>query len=298
MAEPEKEKRGVFVPRDWLVPVLSAIAAVLCYAGYCELGGIVDKIADRVEQRIKDRVPPVVPVPLQPKPATPPVSISPKDAAVRIRSGSAGCSGTILLIGDPAEYYVLTAGHCNNGVGSNVTVYYLSQQIVGKVIKSNKSWDVSLVKLNHNSFDLPIAIIAKELPERRVSVWHKGYGVHIPGNIVDGQIIDPGSLKSNCTFTTRLSSGDSGSGQFRQDTGELIAIGNWGSGGIYGGTSLNRIRNFILDAPISDCPTCPKLEVCSGEETNPQQFDNRGSDCQGCRSVGIGDSIHGRNDCD
>ncbi len=162
-------------------------------------------------------------------------------ASVRISTGTAGCSGT--FIRHEGKIKLLTAKHCVRSVGQRVTIYW-QKKLAGKVERISRNHDLALVAIDGSEeLDLPIAKIAGRVSSG-MQAWHHGFGVDRPGNVERGEIINPGDFRRDCTFTVRLSSGDSGCGVF-SESGELIAVGAWGSGRQFGGPSLAQIQSFL-----------------------------------------------------
>lgn len=250
--------------RDALVGLAGVASLTLCFLGYCGVGRVVEAVVDAVARRVEERPakPPAVPPaekppaavpekpaekpqPAAPEKPQPPSSYEPKRAAVHFRSGSAGCSGTFLAIGNPRKYFLLTAAHCISGLGVKCEIEFEGRKLTGKVVARQASVDIALVTVEYDGPPLPVARIASSPPAVGDRLWHKGYGVDKPGNVEHGKVVTVGDADDPCWYTTRLSSGDSGSGQFREDTGELVALGCWGSAGRCGGPSWAQITSFL-----------------------------------------------------
>lgn len=205
---------------------------------------------------------PAKPAPAQPAPASPaplapapaptlpkPISIDiidPARAAVQIHSEGSGCSGTLVRLDASEQYWLLTCAHCVRRNGQRVDIRGDNFQLQGVVERANRAHDICLVRVNEQSRKYPVAKIAETPPARGAALWHKGYGMDRPGNVERGTVLRPGDSAWACWYTTRLSSGDSGSGQFTEATGELVALGAWAGRGENGGASLLQIRAFLF----------------------------------------------------
>lgn len=71
--------------------------------------------------------------------------------------------------------------------------------------------------------ELPFAHIAERPAEAGTKIWHGGFGVDVPGNKETGTVTRPSDSNGQTELHLSVSSGDSGGGMFREDTGELIS---------------------------------------------------------------------------
>lgn len=157
------------------------------------------------------------------KPAPPKGNATPRAALGRILFGNAGCTATVIgpRRGD-GRWDVLTASHCVSGVGST-GVFTASDgrkfpvRCTAYEKKSDLAWLVTDVVEN-----LPFAYLAKTNPAPGTKIWHAGFGVHNPGNLEKGEVAgsNPDGMLA---MRLSVSSGDSGGGIFREDTGEVIS---------------------------------------------------------------------------
>lgn len=211
--------------------------------------------------------PPSLPVPAPPAPpapVNPPQSVDIIDsakAAVRIHSGNSGCSGTLFRMDTSEQYWLLTCAHCVRNVGQAVNIKGDGFELRGQVERFDKRQDICLVRVDERSRKYAVAKIAETPPARGAFLWHKGYGMDQPGNIERGNVLEVGDSYYACWYTTRLSSGDSGSGQFLMSDGTLVALGAWGDRNRYGGASLLQIRAFLWPTGSSSPPRPPSWPI-------------------------------------
>ncbi len=180
-----------------------------------------------------DKVPPVVtpPTPKDP-PVTPPApkpKPDPVNALGRIQFGNAGCTATVVWPRrSDGRWDLLTAEHCVDAVpigargqmqlrNSNSRIGVV---LVSRESKSDIAW---LVTDSADLADLPFAILADKTPAPGTKIWHAGYGVHIPGNREDGEILQLPNSDNQVQYALSVSSGDSGGGIFNNETGELLS---------------------------------------------------------------------------
>ena len=168
--------------------------------------------------------PPPPPPPPTPPAPMPPAKADPAKALVRIQFGNAGCTATV--IGprrSDGKWDLLTAAHCISGPGAKGTGKLLDGRSVNLVAgvraeEPDLCWLCTVEP--HDS--LPFAELAREVPAAGVPIWHAGYGVDRPGNREVGVTVGE-STGGQLEMRLSVSSGDSGGGIFREDTGELIA---------------------------------------------------------------------------
>lgn len=152
--------------------------------------------------------------------------LDPINATGKLRFGGAGCTATV--IGPrraDGRWDVLTAAHCVGGVGDRGTITLKDGRTLGlKVAVHNEKADFAWAITDDAVEGLAYATLAAGEPAVGVKVWHQGYGIDKPGNredgFVDAQADDAGQLR----MVLSVSPGDSGSGVFRDDTGELVAV--------------------------------------------------------------------------
>lgn len=172
-----------------------------------------------------DRKPPApnppAPEPKQPDPKKP----DPANALGRITFGTAGCTATV--IGPrraDGRWDVLTAAHCVTRAGQRgVMMTKGGQKLNLTVVSLHTDPDCAWLVTDETPADLPFAIIAEKNPALGAKVWHSGYGVDKPGNREDGEITGVEDANGQLKMSLSVSSGDSGGGIFRADTGELVS---------------------------------------------------------------------------
>lgn len=165
------------------------------------------------------------PAPGGPKPA--PTGADPAKATCKLRFGNSGCTATI--IGprrDDGYWSALTAAHCTGGVGSVGQITLPDARTFPvKVTARDTNADVTWLRIEDASLSaLPYAILATTSPAVGTNVWHQGYGVDKPGNRETGKVSAGEDSNGQLQFQLSVSSGDSGSGIFREDNGDLVGV--------------------------------------------------------------------------
>lgn len=172
--------------------------------------------------------PPGFPFPFPFPPVNPPApkpTADPEGATVRISVGNSGCTATVCHPRRAdGRWELLTAAHCVRGVGSVGTARFKDgKSLPFEVIAYERNYDLAWGVINHTG-PLPAAFVATSRPPAGSAVWHMGYGVHRPGNRETGEVKGYSSGGSTVYTSLSVSSGDSGSGVFSSDTGELIGV--------------------------------------------------------------------------
>lgn len=164
------------------------------------------------------------PTPPGPQPPRPGPNV--EQSIVKLRFGNSGCTATI--VGprrSDGRWDVLTAAHCTGAAGSKGQMLLLDGRTFPVTVQvRDTKCDISWMVAETNEATLPFANLAKENPPVGTPVWHKGYGVDKPGNKEDGVVAAAENADGQLKFSLSVSSGDSGSGIFRVDTGELVAV--------------------------------------------------------------------------
>lgn len=184
--------------------------------------------------------PPVDPMP----PPSPKRKPDPVKATAKLRIGNAGCTATV--IGpkrDDGYWDALTAAHClPSGAKSGRVELKDGRSFSVKIGEKNTTADL-LWLLVETKEELDFANLASESPPVGTAIWHNGYGFDRPGNVEHGTVTALPNSQGQIRFTLNVSSGDSGGGIFREDTGELVAAVCCttriaGTGSVFGGTSV------------------------------------------------------------
>lgn len=172
----------------------------------------------RVTVVVEAEQPPVPPPP--PKKAADPVQ-----ATCKLRFGNSGCTATVVAPRRAdGRWEALTASHCTGEVGSKGRITLKDgRSFTVTVVARNRSADLSWLVTDEAPEDMPHALLATSNPTAGVKVWHQGYGVDRPGNRESGNVQGGPSATGQLAFKLSVSSGDSGGGIFREDTGELVA---------------------------------------------------------------------------
>ncbi|MFO0876502.1 MAG: trypsin-like peptidase domain-containing protein [Gemmataceae bacterium] len=120
---------------------------------------------------------------------------------------------------------VITAAHCTGNVGSvgEITLK-TGQRYKVHVLHRATGPDITWMVLDGTPDTLPYAMVATSAPSSGTKVWHMGYGVDRPGNREEGTVTGGPAANGQLSFRLSVSSGDSGSGIFREDTGELVGV--------------------------------------------------------------------------
>lgn len=162
------------------------------------------------------------PDPPKPEPKRP----DPAAALGRIQFGSAGCTATV--VGPrraDGRWDVLTAAHCVSRVGQRGVMQLKDGRKLNVTVAAlHPDPDCAWLVSDESFPDLAAAEIAKEPPPVGTAVWHQGYGVDKPGNREDGVVAAGPDSNGQIRMTLSVSSGDSGGGIFRADSGELVSV--------------------------------------------------------------------------
>lgn len=183
---------------------------------------------------------------------TPKDRLDPVKATGRLRFGSAGCTATV--VGPrrtDGRWDVLTASHCTGEVGSRGSISLKDgRSLAVTCVARDRRCDISwLTTDDATQGDLYYAVVSSENPAVGTEVWHQGYGVDRPGNHEAGVITGVENSDGQLRLRISVSSGDSGSGFFRRDNGELVSVVCCGSGlDVWGGSALaaRRLRPGVM----------------------------------------------------
>jgi hypothetical protein len=163
-----------------------------------------------------------------PSPAPPKTGARTEDEAKaaigRISFGNSGCTATVIHPRRPdGRWDILTAAHCTGGVGSKGKFEVGGFSYAVTVTVRETSSDISWLVTDTPQEDLPSAILSKELPPTGTPIWHRSFGVDRPGNKEEGRVLSQRPRANMVGMSLKFSSGDSGGGNFRTDTNEVIA---------------------------------------------------------------------------
>lgn len=206
--------------------------------------------------------------PSEGSPAAPPVSPpavppdtrkpDPTKAVGRLLVGTSGCSCTV--IGDrrsDGTHLVASAAHCVSAIGDTGRVVLGSVRFGVRVVAMDKSADIAWLVSDGSEGVVPFAVMAGRSPGAGTRIWHQGFGVDVPGNREEGSIVFDGETPDGqLRMMLSVSSGDSGGGIFRVDTGEWVSCvcctrspGNLA--GVFG-CSVERARRIMPTSPSSE----------------------------------------------
>lgn len=216
-------------------------------------------------------IPPAPPAPPpSPEPPKPHPSADPVAAISELRHGRAGCTCTV--VGprpDAGRWFVLSAAHCVEGVSEATVTTKTGKSYRGLVIARDNCADLAVLVIDEPG-DLPHAVIASANPAPGTAIWHQGHGVDRPGNRETGRTLSHGGCLSYMSLS--VSSGDSGAGIFREDTGELVCVVrgymNHDRRQSIGGTT-DAIR-AILGRARATLTSEPRGVILTSHETRPE----------------------------
>jgi hypothetical protein len=183
----------------------------------------------------------------------------PEGATARLRFGNAGCTATI--IGPrraDGRWDVLTAAHCTGGIGSTGTMTLRDGRAVNVTVAArNTTHDLAWLIADIDAEDLPHAVLASAEPPSKTAIFHIGYGTDRPGNKESGVVLGGPDANGQLRMNLSVSPGDSGSGIFRADTGELVAVvccttGGRGSTTTWGGSAAAAARMRPAQEEVAD----------------------------------------------
>lgn len=158
-------------------------------------------------------------------PAIPPAGkAEPAKALMRLRMGSAGCTATVIGPRRPdGRWDLLTAAHClPRGVTTGQVQTQDGRTIGVTVSVFHAGSDLAWLRTTNAVESLPYAVMASEPAPVGARVWHAGYGIDRPGNREAGKVTGIPGSNGQCQYELNVSSGDSGGGIFREDTGEWV----------------------------------------------------------------------------
>jgi len=172
----------------------------------------------------------------------------PDDAQVRaaigrLSIGRTGCTGTLVGPIGPrdSQVRVLTAAHCIQ-VGQAARMRLndgreFSLRCVARDADADAAWLIG----ERPKGTLPFALLSDHSPAPGATVWHAGFGVHVPGNVERGKVIGEANAGRQIAFHLSVSPGDSGGGIVMDSGSRIISpvccttrLG--GPGTVYGAT--------------------------------------------------------------
>ncbi len=163
--------------------------------------------------------------PKVPEPKSPGAA-QPEKAIGKLKFGTAGCTATLIGPRRPdGKWDILTAAHCTGGVGSAGTFTLKDGRAFAvKIAAREATADLTWLVTDSTTDELPYARLAEKNAAIDTAVWHIGFGVDRPGNREEGRVTGEETDDGQIPMELSVSSGDSGGGIFRADTGELIAV--------------------------------------------------------------------------
>lgn len=156
----------------------------------------------------------------------PKLKADPAKATVKLRWGNSACTATV--IGPrraDGRWWILSAAHCTEGVGSRGKVLLPDGRTLAvEVMARNSSADLSWLLCDEKGMDLPFAVLSAANAKPGAKIWHCGFGDDKPGNRETGEVLAGANDDGKIRMMLSVSPGDSGSGIFSEETGELIAV--------------------------------------------------------------------------
>lgn len=195
--------------------------------------GIIAAVIAAIGARWGIEVPPPPPSTVDPTPPpteppqTPPHEPAPNPlgAIVRIGSGNVGCSATIIGPRRPdGRYWVLTAAHCVSGNGQRWSMRFRNGATGGfTIVNFDRQADWAWGATDSSTEVYPYALLADATPPVGTALWHAGYGVDVPGNREDGQLLAVADANGQIRMRMSVSSGDSGGGVVLDGAGRIVS---------------------------------------------------------------------------
>ena len=158
-------------------------------------------------------------------------------ASVSITNGKIGGSGTIIRV-ESNTAFVLTCKHLFDGGEQVISVTIPGQRrFAGKLAGTDRRMDLAAITVEGVAADTQaVPLVSSDTPmgSRLFQYgfpyhWRSQSGPHYR----QGQLANEG-VRGHLKISSGLESGDSGGGVFRTDTGELLGVGIWSSGGFVG----------------------------------------------------------------
>jgi len=153
-----------------------------------------------------------------------PGAADPVNATCKIIFGRSGCTATVVWPRRPdGKWDLLTAAHCTTVVGATGKATFKDGRVIDVSVSVRATGpDICwLVTESSSIASLPFAMIVKENPSAGVAIWHNGYGIDRPGSKETGKVLSGPDQAGQMKYYLSVSSGDSGGGIFRLDSGEL-----------------------------------------------------------------------------
>lgn len=258
---PEKVDRATTAPDvlEFTAPPGEYVVRLAVFTFSQETGFKITRLSRKVT--IGRAEPPLAPPgpPITP-PVPPKVKPDPVAATGRITFGNSGCTATVIYPRRAdGRWDVLTAAHCVTTANRGRLNLRTGQSVSVRVVKTNSDADICWLVTEEPAEGLPFAELAPEIPDAGTAVWHNGYGVDRPENREDG-VVDGQSSGGQLRMTLNVSSGDSGGGIFRSDTGQLVAVvcctqSRGQKTTMYGGSSVMAARLRPTSSEVDAQPT-------------------------------------------
>lgn len=201
--------------------------------------------------------PPTAPAPTPPTAPTP--TSDPLKAIGKLVMFGGSCSATVVTAPDgQGQQLLLSAAHCVKSVGETCQYFTRSGQMVACRVKSiNRGPDISILETEMLRSPLPFLLVAATSPPAGAPVMHAGFGVHVPGNVERGRVLQSDTGNGQIMFELSVSPGDSGGGICLDGQGRVIsavccttriaAVGQ-----VYGGRPEEIQRMMLLPAAYID----------------------------------------------
>lgn len=167
--------------------------------------------------------PPTKPAPEAPK--TPAPTTDPLQAIGKLVMSGGHCSATVITPpDDQGQQTLLSAAHCVKSVGETCQYFTRAGQMLSCRVKSiSRGPDICLLETEPLRAPLPYLLLAESSPAVGSQVMHCGFGVHVPGNVEKGRVLQSDTGNGQVMFELSVSPGDSGGGICLDGRGRVIS---------------------------------------------------------------------------
>lgn len=167
--------------------------------------------------------PPTAPAPEAPQ--TPAPTTDPLQAIGKLVMAGGHCSGTVITPpDDQGQQLILSAAHCVKSVGESCQYFTRAGQMLNCRVKSiARTPDICILETDPLRAPLPYLLLAESSPPVGAAVMHAGFGVHIPGNVEKGRVLQSDTGNGQVMYELSVSPGDSGGGICLDGRGRVIS---------------------------------------------------------------------------
>jgi len=143
----------------------------------------------------------------------------------RLSMGRSGCTGTIIgpVRRSDRSVMVLTAAHCIK-LGEQARMRLRDgREFKLKCVARDADSDAAWLKGDRPDGKVPFAMLADGPAPAGSKVWHCGFGVHVPGNVERGEVVNEGAPRAQVAYRLSVSPGDSGGGIILDRTSRVLS---------------------------------------------------------------------------